>query len=249
MLEIQNLTVRYDTATLLNTVSLEVRSGEFVSIVGPNGAGKTTMLRAISGLVRWDQYVYKGTRYGRIIIDGTILFDGKRIDTLMPDEIVRRGLIHCPERRRPFAEMTVSDNLKAGGYLITDKRTFRQRLEAVHTLFPVLRERSKQLAGTLSGGEQQMLAIGRALMQNPRLLCIDEPSIGLAPLVKQNVFSKIREIHDAHGVTVLLVEQDVHASFSLSHRSYILSQGKIVNHGTPEELRKDETIRKSYLGL
>ncbi len=248
LLEVNNLTVSYDTAMILNDISLNVNRGEMVSVVGPNGAGKTTLIRTITGLVNWERETLKGTRYGDVKIQGTVTFKGEHLERLLPHEIVKRRLIHCPERRRPFPEMTVLENLMAGAYLVKDKNTIQEKLEEVYRLFPVLEERSKQLSGTLSGGEQQMLAIGRSLMFHPELLCIDEPSIGLAPKVKQTLFERIKEIQQL-GITMLLVEQDVSLAFSLSDRNYVLSHGRIIMSGTGEELARDETIRKSYLGL
>ncbi|MCJ7806725.1 MAG: ABC transporter ATP-binding protein [Clostridia bacterium] len=248
LLEVKNLTVAYDTAMIINNVSISVDSGELVSLVGPNGAGKSTFLRTITGLVRWERETLKGTRYGDITIEGTITFNGESIEKLPAHDIVKRGLIHCPERRRPFTEMTVLENLMAGAYLIKNHKTFQDNLEAVYHIFPVLKDRSKQVSGTLSGGEQQMLAIGRSLMVKPLLLCIDEPSTGLAPQVKQLVFNKIKDIQ-ALGMTILLVEQDVSMTFTMADRNYILSHGKIVTQGTSAELLKDETVRQSYLGL
>lgn len=248
LLEVKNLTVSYDTAMILNDVSISVDSGELVSLVGPNGAGKSTFIRAITGLVRWERETLKGTRYGDIRIEGSVVFNGEDIISLPAHDIVKKGLIHCPERRRPFTEMSVLENLMAGGYLITDKHELHENLEAVYAIFPILKDRSKQVSGTLSGGEQQMLAIGRSLMVKPDLLCIDEPSTGLAPQVKQLVFDKIKEIQ-ASGMTILLVEQDVSMTFAMADRNYILSHGKIVTQGTSEDLLKDETVRQSYLGL
>ena len=245
LLEVKNLSVYYDTALVLNDVSMEVDAEEFVGVVGPNGAGKTTLLRAISGLVKWQKDTLKGTRFD-ITIEGTVVFDGKRIDNLQPHKIVKMGLIHCPERRRPFREMTVKENLEAGAYLFKDKK--KENLKMVYELFPVLKQREKQISGTLSGGEQQMLAIGRALMSQPKLLCIDEPSTGLAPKLKKTVFDCIREIQ-RKGVTILLAEQDVSLAFSLSDRNYVLSAGRVVAEGTKEKLLKDEGIRKAYLGV
>lgn len=248
LLEVKNLTVSYDTAMILNDVSVSVDSGELVSLVGPNGAGKSTFLRTISGLVRWEKETLKGTRYGDITIEGSIAFNGKEIKDLPAHEIVKQGLVLCPERRRPFTEMSVYENLMAGAYLIKDKQAVQENLEVVYHIFPILKDRGKQISGTLSGGEQQMLAIGRSLMIKPDLLCIDEPSTGLAPQVKQQVFEKIKEIQ-ASGITILLVEQDVSMTFAMADRNYILSHGKIVTEGTSEELLKDETVRQSYLGL
>lgn len=248
LLEVKNLTVSYDTAMILNDVSVSVDKGELVSLVGPNGAGKSTFIRTITGLVRWERETLKGTRYGDITIEGTVRFNGEYIEKLPAHDIVKKGLSHCPERRRPFTEMSVYENLMAGAYLITDKKEMHNNLEAVYSIFPILKERSKQVSGTLSGGEQQMLAIGRSLMVKPMLLCIDEPSTGLAPQIKQQVFDKIKEIQ-ASGMTILLVEQDVSMTFAMADRNYILSHGKIVTEGTSAELLKDETVRQSYLGL
>jgi branched-chain amino acid transport system ATP-binding protein len=249
MLEVTNLSVSYDTALILNDVSMEIRAEELVGLVGPNGAGKTTLLRAITGLVRWERDNRRGQREGRIRMEGSVRFGGLEISNLPAHQIVRLGLIHCPERRRPFTEMTVYENLLAGAYLLKKSSPeFRRLLDEVYTLFPVLKERARQLAGTLSGGEQQMLAIGRSLMQKPRLLCIDEPSIGLAPKIKADLFEKIAAI-SRMGITILLVEQDVALTFAMAGRSYILSHGSLVTGGACSELLQDETIRKSYLGL
>ena len=248
LLEVKGLTVCYATAMLLNGLSLNVNDGELVSLVGPNGAGKSTLLRAITGLIKWERSIMKGTRAGDITLEGTVSFAGERIDTLEPHDIVTRGLVHCPERARVFSEMTVTDNLRAGAYLCKNKDEVKTNLEKVYQLFPTLKERGKQISGTLSGGERQMLAIGRALMVQPRLLCIDEPSTGLSSKLKTELFQRIKEIRDS-GIAVLLVEQDVSAAFDLSVRNYVLSHGKVIAEGTDEELLRDETIRKTYLGL
>ncbi len=248
LLEVKNLTVAYDTAMILNDVSIAVDRGELVSLVGPNGAGKSTFIRTITGLVRWERENLRGTRYGDITLEGSVAFNGEELINLPAHKIVMRGLVHCPERRRPFTEMSVYENLVAGAYLIKDKKEFHDNIEAVYHIFPVLKEREKQISGTLSGGEQQMLAIGRSLMVKPLLLCIDEPSTGLAPQVKQLVFEKIKDIQSS-GMTILLVEQDVSMTFAMADRNYILSHGKIVTQGTSAELLKDETVRQSYLGL
>jgi branched-chain amino acid transport system ATP-binding protein len=248
LLEVKNLKVCYATAMLLNEVSLCVNQGEMVSLVGPNGAGKSTLLRAVTGLVRWEKATMRGARGGDITIEGSVHFNGERIDNLSAHEIVARGLIHCPERARVFSEMTVADNLKAGSYLCKDSKLIQKNLETVYRLFPVLKDRKNQVSGTLSGGERQMLAIGRALMVQPRLLCIDEPSTGLSSKLKQELFQRIKEIRSS-GIAVLLIEQDVSLAFQLANRNYVLSHGKVVAEGTREELLKDETIRKVYLGL
>ncbi|MCJ7523503.1 MAG: ABC transporter ATP-binding protein, partial [Dehalococcoidia bacterium] len=231
LLQVQGLSVCYSTAMLLNDLSMGVGEGEMVSLVGPNGAGKSTLLRAITGLIRWEKSTLKGTRAGDITLEGTVHFAGERIDTLAAHEIVKRGLIHCPERARVFSEMTVTDNLKAGAYLSGDRKEAGVSLEKVYQLFPVLKERGKQVSGTLSGGERQMLAIGRALMGQPRLLCIDEPSTGLASKLKDELFERIKAIRDS-GIAVLLVEQDVGLAFELASRSYVLSHGRVIAEGT-----------------
>lgn len=246
LLEAEDLTVYYDTALLLNEVSLEVGEGELVGLVGPNGAGKTTFFRAITGLVGREKEIKGGIEGGDITIEGKVKFAGERVDDLKPHEIVERGLVHCPERSRPFPELTVEENLKAGAYLNQDKMD--ENLEMVYDLFPILEERKSQIAGKMSGGEQQMLAIGRSLMSDPRLLCIDEPSLGLAPKVRGGVFDKIEKINE-EGVTILLAEQDVNFAFGLSTRNYVISSAKIVREGTSEELLADEEIRETYLGL
>ncbi len=248
LLEVDNLTVCYDKAMILNGLSLAVDSGELVSLVGPNGAGKSTLLRAITGLVAWERDILKRTAGGDVTFEGTVVFNGEQIQRLPAHEVVRRGLVHCPERRRPFREMTVLDNLNAGAYLVRDKKQVRENMEKIHYLFPVLKERSKQIAGTMSGGEQQMLAIARAMMSQPKLLCIDEPSTGLAPILRREVFEKIAEINEL-GITILLVEQEVGTVFKMTNRNYVLSSGKIIGEGTGDQLLQDEVIRKTYLGL
>jgi len=248
LLEVSHLTVCYDRAMVINDLSMGVDSGELVSLVGPNGAGKSTLLKTVTGLVAWEREITRRSTVGDITIGGTVTFDGERIDRIPAHEIVKRGLIHCPERRRPFREMTVLDNLRAGSYLLKEKREIEDNLKKVYDLFPVLEKRSDQIAGTLSGGEQQMLAIGRALMSRPKLLCIDEPSTGLAPILRRQVFETIGEIRKL-GITVLLVEQEVSTVFKMASRNYVLSSGKIIAQGTGKQLLKDEVIRKTYLGL
>jgi len=248
LLEVANLMVSYDKAVLINNLSMGVDEGELVSLVGPNGAGKSTLLRAITGLVNWEKEITRRSAKEDISIEGTINFMGERIDKTPAHNIVKKGLIHCPERRRPFREMSVIDNLRAGAYLDKDSSQIQNNLESVYQLFPVLKARSKQVSGTLSGGEQQMLAIGRALMSGPKLLCIDEPSTGLAPILRAEVFEKIAEIR-ALGITILLVEQEVSTVFKMASRNYVLSSGKIIAEGTGEQLLQDEVLRKTYLGL
>ena len=248
LLEVAKLTVCYDRAMIINDLSLGVERGELVSLVGPNGAGKSTLLRAITGLVAWEREITRRSTGGDVTIAGTVTFDGERMDRIPAYEIVKRGLIHCPERRRPFREMTVIDNLYAGAYLLTEKKEVQDNLEKVYQLFPVLQKRSNQISGTLSGGEQQMLALGRALMSRPKLMCIDEPSTGLAPILRKDVFEKIVEIRNL-GITLLLVEQEVSTVFKMATRNYVLSSGKIIAEGTGEQLLQDEVLRKTYLGL
>ena len=248
LLEVANLSVRYDKATLINNLSMGVDTGELVSLVGPNGAGKSTLLRAITGLVAWEREITKRSTHGDITLEGTVTFAGDRIDKIPAHEIVQRGLILCPERRRPFREMTVIDNLMAGAYLLKDKDQIQENLNKAYQLFPILRDRSNQISGTLSGGEQQMLAVGRALMSKPKLLCIDEPSTGLAPILRAEVFQKIGEISKL-GITILLVEQEVSTVFKMTSRNYVLSSGKIIGEGSGDQLLQDEVLRKTYLGL
>ena len=247
-LEVNGLTVLYDRAMVLNKVSLHVEQGELVSLVGPNGAGKTTLLHAVSGLVKWEKESLKGTVSGKITIDGSVKFDGEELSKLQPHEIVQRGLILCPERGRPFREMTVRENLEAGAYLCKDKAVLEDNLGKVYQLFPILQKREKQVSGTISGGERTMLAIGRSLMAQARLLLIDEPSVGLAPKLKEDLFERISDVHGM-GITILLTEQDISFAFDLAKRNYVLSQGHMMAEGTPEELLADEIIRKTYLGL
>jgi len=244
LLEIKDLTVHYDGALVIDGVSLTVEDGKFIAVVGPNGAGKTTLLRTISGIL---MEVPPGASE-RPRMSGTITFDGERIDKLKAYHIVKRGIIHCPERRRPFPELTVLENLMMGAYLRKDKDEARKALEWVYQLFPVLKERRDQEARTLSGGEQQMLAIGRALMSKPKLLLIDEPSLGLAPILKDTMFERIKEIQRS-GVTILLVEQDVSVALDLADRIYVLAHGRIAAEGTAKELMKNTDIREIYLGI
>ncbi|HEX9949252.1 MAG TPA: ABC transporter ATP-binding protein [Thermodesulfobacteriota bacterium] len=248
LLKIANLSVWYDKALLINNLSMEIDKGELVALVGPNGAGKSTLLRAITGLVAWERELTKRSTHGDVKLEGKVTFNGERIDKIPAHDIVKRGLILCPERRRPFREMTVIENIMVGAYLMKHKDEIRDSLDKVYQLFPVLKDRSNQISGTLSGGEQQMLAVGRALMSKPKLLCIDEPSTGLAPLLRAEVFQKIKEISKL-GITVLLVEQDVSTVFKMASRNYVLSSGKIIAEGTGKQLLKNEVVRKTYLGL
>ena len=247
LLEIRDLSVRYDKAVLLAGVSLSIGENELVGLVGPNGAGKSTMLRAISGLVQWEARANRGV-FGDIAVEGEVLFEGERIDRLPAHQIRGRGLVLCHERRRPFRELTVTENLLAGAFLSRSKNGTAANLERCFRLFPALKARSDQVAGTLSGGEQQMLAIARALMFRAKLLCIDEPSLGLAPKIRQSMFAAIGAIH-ADGIPVFLVEQEVSKVFELADRNYVLSQGRIIAEGTGKALMADEKLRAGYLGL
>jgi branched-chain amino acid transport system ATP-binding protein len=247
LLEVRNLRVRYDKAQILNGVSLSVNEGELVGLVGPNGAGKSTLLRALSGLVRFEERMKRGT-HGDIVLEGEVHFAGERIDDLPAHEIRTRGLVHCPERRRPFRELTVLENLLAGAFLSRSAGATQRRLDRCFSLFPRLAERKGQIAGTLSGGEQQMLATARALMFEAKLLAIDEPSLGLAPRIREELFAAIWKVH-AEGVPVLLVEQEVAQVFRMARRNYVLSQGRIIAEGSAQSLMADETLRAGYLGL
>ncbi|HYA94204.1 MAG TPA: ABC transporter ATP-binding protein [Thermodesulfobacteriota bacterium] len=250
LLEVKNVTVAYDTAVVLDGVSLGIHVGELLSIVGPNGAGKTTLLRTLCGLMSWEREMKRGMRkeVSNIIIEGDVVFEGEPINSVPAHQRAEKGLIFCPEGGRPFRELTVFDNLISGAFLIKKREKIRQRLEAVFQLFPRLEERKKQVSGTLSGGERSMLAIGRALMSEPKLLLIDEPSLGLAPMIKDEVFKRIKDVYQT-GVTIILVEQDVGLALALAQRNYVLSQGKVIFEGTSEALEGDERIRKTYLGL
>jgi branched-chain amino acid transport system ATP-binding protein len=247
LLEVKNLSVRYDKAQILNGISIRVEEGELVGLVGPNGAGKSTLLRAISGLVRFEERMKRGTT-GDIVLEGEVRFAGERIDALPAHEIRMRGLVHCPERRRPFRELTVLENLLAGAFLSRNQSETNRRLEHCFMLFPRLSERKEQIAGTLSGGEQQMLATARALMFEAKLLAIDEPSLGLAPKIREELFGAIAKIH-AEGVPVLLVEQEVGQVFRMASRNYVVSQGRLIAEGDAASLMADETLRAGYLGL
>jgi branched-chain amino acid transport system ATP-binding protein len=249
LLEVKDVIVRYDTATILDGASLTVGKGELVGLVGPNGAGKTTLLRAIAGLINWDREVLRGTKKSDVTFEGSIEFEGERIDKLSASEIAKKGLQLCPQMGRPFVEMTVKENLIAGAYLCKDRKEVDESLARVYELFPRLKEREKQVSGTLSGGERQMLAVGRSLMRRPKLMLVDEPSSGLAPKIKDDLFKRVEVIYHELGVTILLAEQDISFAFALSKRNYVMSRGHIIAQGTAEELLKDETIRKTYLGL
>ncbi|MGB9663209.1 MAG: ABC transporter ATP-binding protein [Moorellaceae bacterium] len=233
MLALKDVHVYYGAIHALKGITLEVEEGEIVTLIGANGAGKSTTLRAISGLVRPQK--------------GEITYQGHLLNRLSPQEVVKMGISHVPEGRRIFPNLTVMENLELGAYLNRDRRKVQAALAEVWRRFPVLQERQKQLAGTLSGGEQQMLAIGRALMTRPRLLLLDEPSMGLAPLLVKEIFTIIQEINRS-GTTVLLVEQNAHMALQVAHRGYVLETGRIVLAGPASELAGSEEVRKAYLG-
>lgn len=232
MVRVEELTVAYGGIEAVRGVSLEVKEGELVTLIGNNGAGKTSTLMAISGVAP--------IRSGRIVIDG------EETTRLPPHAIVARGVAHCPEGRLVFGRLTVQENLRLGAYQRKDSAGVKQDLDRVYALFPRLLERRTQLAGTLSGGEQQMLAIGRALMSRPRLLMLDEPSLGLAPLIVQRIFSVIQQLH-AEGVTILLVEQNAHLALGIADRAYVLETGEVRLAGPAKQLIDNPEVRRAYL--
>ena len=233
MLKLVGVETYYGKIKALHGVSLNVEEGQLVTILGANGAGKSTILKTISGLVEPE--------------NGTIHFNNIRIDREDPEKIVSMGISHVPEWRRIFPDLTVYDNLYMGGFLIKNEELLSERMEEAYTHFPILRNRKDQLAGTLSGGEQQMLAISRALMIKPRLLLLDEPSMGLSPLLVQDIFATIKELHKS-GVTILLVEQNVNHALKIADYGYVLTTGKIFLSGTYDELIIEEKVREQYLG-
>ncbi|HEY0966499.1 MAG TPA: ABC transporter ATP-binding protein [Opitutaceae bacterium] len=234
MLKVTDLSVSYGAIKALGGVSFEIPEGEIVTLIGGNGAGKTTTLRTISGLLR--------------PLGGTIHFCGRDITQLQPHEIVALGLGHVPEGRMVFANLTVDENLSMGAYLQTDKARIAANREYVFGIFPRLKERIKQIAGTLSGGEQQMLAIGRALMGNPKFLMLDEPSLGIAPRLISTIFEKIVEINQKQGITILLVEQNANLALEVSRYAHVLETGRVAVHGLSQDLRKDPQLKAAYLG-
>lgn len=233
MLAVKNINLFYGGIHALKDISLEVDEGEIVTLIGANGAGKTSTLRAISGL--------------NSIKSGEITFKSKSLNKVPAYKVVADGMSHVPEGRRVFANLTVMENLELGAYIRKDKKGVKDDFEMVFQKFPRLKERISQLAGTLSGGEQQMLAIGRALMVRPELLLMDEPSMGLAPIVVQEIFNIIKEINKS-GTTILLVEQNAHMALSIANKAYVLETGQIVMKGDPKELLNDDSIRSAYLG-
>jgi branched-chain amino acid transport system ATP-binding protein len=240
MLTVENLEVVYnDVVLVLRGISLEVGDGQIVALLGANGAGKTTTMRAITGLLE----VHDGD-----ITKGSVAFEGENITDLDPSSRVKRGVSQVMEGRRIFAEMTVDENLTAGAYTNTSSKSVRQAHDRVMTLFPVLAERRKSVAGYMSGGEQQMLAIGRALMQDPKLLILDEPSLGLAPRLVQQIRDIVVEINQ-QGTSVLLIEQNANMALSIAHHGYVMETGKMVMDGDPKKLLADEDVQEFYLGL
>jgi branched-chain amino acid transport system ATP-binding protein len=233
LLTINNLSVRYGAIKALRDVSLGVERGEIVTLIGSNGAGKTTLLRTISGLIA--------------ACDGSITFDGEDITRSKPHEIVCMGISHVPEGRQIFANLSVRENLLLGAYQEQSRERIHADIDRCYSLFPVLSERKTQKAGTLSGGEQQMLAIARALMARPKVLLLDEPSLGLAPLIVRKIFQIIREINAA-GTTVFLVEQNAHMALNIAHRAYVLQTGQIIKTDTAKALLEDPDVKKAYLG-
>ena len=232
-LEIKNLKAFYHAIRVLHGVSLELERGDFISVIGSNGAGKTTLLRSISRLVSSEGYVR---------------FDGNDIIRLRPRDVIKQGIIHCPEGRLLFPNMTVYQNLIMGAFLQRDRQSIASDLDRVFEYLPVLSIRKTQLAGTLSGGEQQMLAVGRAIMGHPRLLTLDEPSLGLAPLIVDAIFEVIRKLND-EGLSILLVEQNAAGALEFSNYTYVMEEGNIVNQGPSQELVEDPSVAKAYLGM
>jgi branched-chain amino acid transport system ATP-binding protein len=235
LLKADRIHVSYGKVKVLDGISLGVSQGELVTLLGPNGAGKSTLVRTLSGLLRPKE--------------GTIEFDGRRIDEMEPDAIARLGLSHCPEGRSLFIDLTVADNLKLGAYRFKkDGNKVRGGLDRIYGLFPILKERGKQKAGTMSGGQQQMLAIGRALMAGPKMLILDEPSLGLAPLIIDKLFEIVKTVN-REGMTVFLVEQNAFKSLEIADRGYVLESGKVVLSGSKNELYGNEDVRRVYLGI
>ena len=233
MLEIKDLNVFYGAIHALKGISLTVGDGELVSLIGANGAGKTTTLHTISGLLT--------------AASGSITLDGKDLQKVAPNTIINLGLAHVPEGRHVFARMTVEENLRMGAYIVKDQKKIAENLEKVYHHFPRLKERDRQLAGTLSGGEQQMLATGRALMTDPKIVLMDEPSMGLSPILVKEIFAIIQELHES-GITILLVEQNAKMALAVSDRAYVLETGTISMEGSAADLAADDRVRKAYLG-
>lgn len=235
LLTVDNVHAYYGNIHALKGISFTVKEGEIVSLIGSNGAGKTTTLRTISGLLKPRS--------------GSLHFEGHDIHPYAAHELVPKGIVMVPEGRGVFAKMTVEENLELGAYIHDDMENIKRDMERIYSLFPRLAERKKQISGTMSGGEQQMLAMGRAMMSRPRLLLLDEPSMGLAPILVETVFDTVKEINEKAGTTILLVEQNAHMSLQISHRGYVLQTGEIVLKGEARQLQKDPTVQKAYLGI
>jgi branched-chain amino acid transport system ATP-binding protein len=237
ILEVQNVSFNYGPIQALNNVAFHVNEGEIVTMLGANGAGKTTLLKTISGLLKPSQ--------------GRILYRNEDIAALTPEKIVQKHLIHVPEHRQIFSTLTVEDNLQLGAFhhfKKTGKKDLQESVRKMYSLFPILEERKKQLAGTLSGGQQQMLAIARALMAKPALLLLDEPSLGLAPLIVKEVLQYVKQLRDEWGVTILLIEQNVNAALKIADRGYVMAHGAIVKEGAAADLQSDREVREAFLG-
>jgi branched-chain amino acid transport system ATP-binding protein len=235
MLEVDGLDVYYGDVQVLKGVTLDVKEKELVAVIGANGAGKTTLLKTISSLLKPRK--------------GSITFEGKCISDMEAHQVVKEGIIHIPEGRLLFPEMTVQENLEMGGFQVRNASTLAQRMEAVYEMFPILKERSSQLAGTLSGGEQQMLAVGRGMMAGPKLMLFDEPSLGLSPKLVKQIFDMVLRINKELGVTVLLVEQNVKHSCQISDRAFVIENGEVVLKGSGPDMLENEHVRRAYLGL
>lgn len=234
MLEIKDLRVKYGGITALDGISMKVPEGKIITLVGANGAGKSTTLRSITKLVN--------------PVSGSVTYEGKELTHMNTQDIVKLGITLVPEGRHVFADMTVDENLMIGAYLRKDKENFKRDINFIHEMFPRLKERAKQLSGTLSGGEQQMLAVGRALMSNPKVMMMDEPSLGLAPLVVKDIFNIIQKVNKEKGVTILLIEQNANAALKIADYGYVMETGKIGLEGTGEELLANESVKELYLG-
>ena len=233
MLKVSNLNISYKKINAVRDVSFEIREGEIVSLIGSNGAGKTSTMRAISGLVK--------------ARSGSILFNGQEVLGMNPTQIVASGIVHVPEGRQVFSKLSVGENLEMGGFLTKDRKVVRERMDRIFELFPILKERIHQKAGSLSGGEQQMLAIGRGLVTGSKLLLLDEPSLGLAPIIVEQVFEVIQKLKES-GMTILLVEQNAWDARAISDRTYIMDSGAIVVEGPSEEVAENEEVKRIYLG-
>lgn len=235
MLQIKDLRSSYGKVEALRGITIELMEGEIVTLIGGNGAGKTTTLMTLSGLVS--------------ATSGKIIFEGKEIQQLSPDQIVALGIVQVPEGRRIFSDFSILENLEMGAYLRRDKAGILHDLDMVYDLFPILKERSHQLGGTLSGGEQQMLAISRGLMSSPKLLLLDEPSLGLAPIIIQQIFEIIKKINKEEKITIFLVEQNAHQALGIANRAYVMENGRIVLEDSASALLKNDDLRKAYLGI